>query len=321
MAVYLAAPAYEGNSGGYLYNRHLTVLEYREIQQFDHGNKQPKQYRKNAQDFLDEIKGEAVILDSLYLYSDETFVRAVKNNAASIGWMIHSFSDPEPGAKELAELKSADYILCTSQFMSQMLKDLMPDKSIFSVLPGNIILVERNPQNEKLNILTLGPICSNKNQQFIYEILKDLKGWEWHIAGAYEEAPYYAMDPRVHLYGAQELSSLEKLYQRSDLYISASRTETFGMAVFDARNSGIPVLAYRTGGIEEAIFPAIHSKTFPHFELEIWKEAVDEFIQNPGRKEKPRKRSWETVNSELNSCLRKIPVKSNKKIGAADAHI
>ena len=48
-------------------------------------------------------------------------------------------------------------------------------------------------------------------------------------------------------------SDLDSRYAQTDLLVSASRTETYGMVVTEALARGIPVLAAAVGGLPEAL--------------------------------------------------------------------
>lgn len=57
----------------------------------------------------------------------------------------------------------------------------------------------------------------------------------------------------VTLYGAQGQEKLVEFYRASDLFISPSRKEGFGLAIAEALACGTPVLATQSGGPEEII--------------------------------------------------------------------
>jgi glycosyltransferase involved in cell wall biosynthesis len=87
------------------------------------------------------------------------------------------------------------------------------------------------------------------------------------IAGSLEADPAYAracqsfvatqpeLAERVTFTGALSPSSVVTLLSTSNLLVSASRMESFGMAIAEARTLGVPVLA-RTGGNTAALVDA-----------------------------------------------------------------
>lgn len=71
-------------------------------------------------------------------------------------------------------------------------------------------------------------------------------------------------EPRIERLGSAELwhigyeSSTDRVtqfYQAADLYVHASRADTFPLAVLEALSSGVPVVATAVGGIPEQIWP------------------------------------------------------------------
>ena len=60
----------------------------------------------------------------------------------------------------------------------------------------------------------------------------------------------------IHVGRISEPSILADLYACSDLFVSPSFMETFGMAISEAQACGTPVIAFRTGGTPEAVYPA-----------------------------------------------------------------
>jgi glycosyltransferase involved in cell wall biosynthesis len=58
---------------------------------------------------------------------------------------------------------------------------------------------------------------------------------------------------RATILGALDRSSVAKLLSDSDLFVSSSRHETFGVVLVEAMMSGLPVVATRCGGPEEIV--------------------------------------------------------------------
>jgi glycosyltransferase involved in cell wall biosynthesis len=63
---------------------------------------------------------------------------------------------------------------------------------------------------------------------------------------------------RVHLTGRLERSQVLKVLSGADLYLAPSRLEAFGLAALEARCSGLPVVAMRSGGVGEFVTHGVH---------------------------------------------------------------
>ena len=61
------------------------------------------------------------------------------------------------------------------------------------------------------------------------------------------------LDERVSLAGDLEGPALEACYDRSDVFVLATRQETYGMAVAEALAHGLPVVATMTGATPELV--------------------------------------------------------------------
>ncbi len=64
---------------------------------------------------------------------------------------------------------------------------------------------------------------------------------------------------RCELLGWLEPAAVTRLYAESDILLSPSRLETFGLVVREAMAQGVAVIATRSGGVEEAITSGVDS--------------------------------------------------------------
>lgn len=57
----------------------------------------------------------------------------------------------------------------------------------------------------------------------------------------------------VELLGHRDAADIRTLHHESDLFVSTSRQESFGIAAFEARAAGLPVIGYRGNGLRDFI--------------------------------------------------------------------
>src|SRR5262249_35153231 len=63
----------------------------------------------------------------------------------------------------------------------------------------------------------------------------------------------HGLGDRVSLVGAQHGAALEACWDRADLFVLATYSETYGMAVAEALSHGLPVVSTATGAIPELV--------------------------------------------------------------------
>ncbi len=61
------------------------------------------------------------------------------------------------------------------------------------------------------------------------------------------------LDGDIHFHGRIPKKEIKKLLQRSKVFISASKQETFGVAIVEAMAAGLPVITTRSGGPESIV--------------------------------------------------------------------
>lgn len=113
-------------------------------------------------------------------------------------------------------------------------------------------------------LLCVGVIAAHKGQDLLLEALDRVREHPWMctVAGSSETEPAYAagvasaaagFGGRVLLAGVLDGPAVDAAYRRAGVLVAPSRAESFGMAIADARRSGLPVVAARVGGIPEAV--------------------------------------------------------------------
>jgi glycosyltransferase involved in cell wall biosynthesis len=67
----------------------------------------------------------------------------------------------------------------------------------------------------------------------------------------------------VELPGRWEAARIRELYRRADLFVSAARLESFGIAALEARTAGVPVVAMARSGVGEFVTDGVHGLLVP----------------------------------------------------------
>jgi glycosyltransferase involved in cell wall biosynthesis len=116
---------------------------------------------------------------------------------------------------------------------------------------------------ELLSVATLNP---GKGHEALLVALSEVPHREWRLtcAGSLTRHPQTAdrvratiarlgLEDRVSLAGDLDGPARETCYDRSDVFVLATRQETYGMAVAEALAHGLPVVATMTGAIPQLV--------------------------------------------------------------------
>jgi glycosyltransferase involved in cell wall biosynthesis len=187
--------------------------------------------------------------------------------------IVHHLPSLEPGldpgdeslAVEKAALPLFDALLTTSPFTTDVLisRGFAPER-IVTVIPG-LSPIERHPRSYQppLRALVVGNLIPRKAVleflRVLEPVLEDEDRLVLEIVGRTDLDPEYgrsclefiAASPRlrkvVRVSGPVAHEDMGEIYQRAALLVSAARMETFGMALQEAREYGLPILAFEAG--------------------------------------------------------------------------
>ena len=163
--------------------------------------------------------------------------------------------------RERATLAAAYAVLCPSRNTAVALAERYGRPDVIVAPPGvgpaPVAHGSRPP-----HLLCLGSITPTKNQLGLLAALEQLRTLDWSasIVGSTTASPDYAavitagaagFDGRVRLTGILTGPALEEVWAASDLLVSTSRVETYGLVVTEALAHGIPaVVPAGTGAVE-----------------------------------------------------------------------
>jgi glycosyltransferase involved in cell wall biosynthesis len=211
------------------------------------------------------------IVDSLYLAQ----LPALQAGDASIPlWLLLHYLPAqvhrgrtvalhELSASERDALAVASAVIATSPFMAHQLAVLGLDAGrVLCVEPG-VTAVERVPAEHALHALVLGNVTRAKGQlELLAELAVELRAddsLQLELVGALDAEPEHAaqctelvarepaLRGRVVLRGALAHEAALDRLARASVLVSASRIESYGMALSEARAAGVPIIARDAG--------------------------------------------------------------------------
>lgn len=138
-----------------------------------------------------------------------------------------------------------------------------PIKVLPNPIDENIIDKKIKRKNKRLKILHVGRLCKEKRIEIVLRAFKNiLKNIDAELtitsSGPYENrlkdlARSLGINEKVRFTGYLPIEKLKKLYSSSDIFVSASDTETQGLVVLEAMVNGCPVIARNALGFKDII--------------------------------------------------------------------
>jgi len=172
-------------------------------------------------------------------------------------------------AVEQRAVAQADLVIATGKTVADAVTARWPGKPVFLCEPGVGEAFLRNRPHrahQPVRLLTVAHLLPAKGHGELLEILRRLRHlhWHWQLAGDCGRSPETArrlrelaaragLAERITFHGALPQEAVAALMANSDLLVSPSTFEAYGMAVAEAAAAGLPVLSNRVGAAEQLI--------------------------------------------------------------------
>ena len=266
MRLLFVTPALDGPAtGGTLYNRQLAEALQRDGVALRHVAEE------HARHALSRAAPDMLWIDSLYLAALPELCRAAGPHTR-VGLLLHYLPsllqrpDPQslhelPASERLA-LQAADCVLVPSSSLAELVGRLTAHPELICVPPGIDTTAPRRPRERETCVMVCN-VTENKGVlPFLSELAQCMQPsdrFRLVIAGRLDAEPAYArrcvalvadnpaLEPHIGFLDGIAQAQVFEWLARSALLISASRMESYGMALAEARAHGTPILA-RAGG-------------------------------------------------------------------------
>jgi glycosyltransferase involved in cell wall biosynthesis len=208
---------------------------------------------------------------------------------------------------ERAALVEARWVIVSSAMMARLLASDydVPGNRITIAEPGTEAAPRAAGTGAPVEFLAVGAVSPRKGYDVLVAALRGLEDRNWHltIAGALDRAPDAAaalraeiteagLDNRITLSGAVGDAELARLYEKADVFVSASLFEGHGMVMMEAMARGLPLVA-STGGAAIETVPDEAGLKVPPGDAAALREALRRMIADPALRGAFAQKSWE----------------------------
>jgi len=285
-----------------------------------------------------ERSGGLWLVDSLCL---QTFALHLNRRSDAKGVLIAHYLkllDPlhqhsSAAEAELAALQPFTAVITTSAFSRRVLLEAGYQGRVEAILPG-LKSTYRRPVAARSSgsptILTVATLLPGKGLVQMLSALERLREleWRWEIIGDSKLDPAFAQELSVHLNrsslrdrvflrGAIAPEVVEAAYDRAHVFALPSRFETCSMATMEAMARGLPVVAFRVGGLPDLI-PEISRRALASpGDMDAFAGRLGMLIEDAGERNdfgqanleaSRRFPSWEDTGGAVESLLRELSI-------------
>lgn len=256
-------------SGGTLYNR-LLIAALRKVSSAC----EVLPIARAATALASATGEENYWVDSLYL-DQLPNLAMVARPGTRLGLIVHylpslishgeGIGPEDVTATEMAALRAATMFLVPSPFMHRILLRLVgPVRPVLQVEPGRPLPPASSPPCPPVRAILVANLVAGKGvERFLVSLteqIRDTDGVHINIVGGEGHDPSYAeccralarnprLRGRIRFLGEQSPAQTLQVMAASNVLVSCSAMESYGMAIMEARVLGIPILAQRGGHV------------------------------------------------------------------------
>ncbi|MGO1469549.1 MAG: glycosyltransferase [Tissierella sp.] len=159
--------------------------------------------------------------------------------------------------------RSADRVIGVSKSFVDKINSNFDIDAIYipNIVDLEVFKYKEQIKGDKFKIISTGNLIKLKRMDLLikafYEAFKGMENVELKIFGQGVEKSklrklikYYGLESQVELMGLCFREEIADALQRSDLFVLASQSETFGVVCIEALAMGVPVISTKSGGPE-----------------------------------------------------------------------
>lgn len=202
-----------------------------------------------------------------------------KKNTLKIGWEHnHYHNDFKYARGVVRSVYNLDYFVLVSNSLKDYYeKKLTKSKCKCLYIPNTIDKIPpRKSTLEEKRLICVGRLSEEKGHMDLLKIfallIKDFPEWQLDIIGDGNEREKleefikkHSISEKVILHGFRDKDYINKMLQKSSIYIMTSYTESFGIVLIEAMSHGVPCVAFDSAeGAKELIDSGMNGYLIKH---------------------------------------------------------
>lgn len=234
-----------------------------------------------------------------------------KEKVLKIGWEHNHFHDDYTYASNIVNsAKMLDYlVLVSSDLQKYYNNELQKAKCSCVYIPNSIDKIPDNvAELDNKRLVSVGRLSPEKGYldllKIYSQLVKDYPDWKLDIIGDGEERSklekfieIHDLKDKVTLHGFQGKEYIDKILNKSSIYLMTSYTESFGIVLIEAMSHGVPCVAFDSAeGAREIIQSGNNGYLVKNRNFDAYKLKVKSLIEKKEERIRIGKLARESVN-------------------------
>lgn len=215
--------------------------------------------------------------------------------------VVHSLSFVHNGYLNkivlLAQKKFVYKYLAVSKIVKTSLEKKGVKKNVHLAYNGvdfQLVKEKKKIKEDLFQIISIVHPVPHKGAHHLLDVINILKNkikFKWIILGWYSESSdkeyekillseidRLKLNEHIQVYG--NVNNITNWYNKSDLMVHPSESESFGFAVAEAMSFGLPVVAFEVGALPEIIDTGVNGTLIPPFNKELMAISIEKILND-----------------------------------------
>ena len=268
-----------------------ALADFRFIKAFKEGLKSLKILKLKKSTMINYIKKcDADVIISTRDIFNTLLGRYGSKYTVKIGWEHnHHNNNKNYVRKIVSSVSKLDYFVLVSKELCDFYKDIVEPKCVY--IPNCIdFYPDELSDMSKKRILSVGRLSPEKDPLELLEVFKLInnKFPDWHLDIVGDGVLYDKLEDKIEelelkeavtLHGNRNRDYINELLSKTSIFVTTSKTESFGIVVLEAFAYGVPTVAYsRAQGVREIVTDSYDGFLIENANREIMAKRIMELM-------------------------------------------
>lgn len=285
-----------------------ALSDFRFIKAFKEGKKALKILKLKKSTMINYIKkSDADVIISTRDIFNTLLGKYGSKYVTKIGWEHNHHNNNKKYIKNIiSSVSNLDYFVLVSKELCDFYKDIVNPKCVYIPNCLDFYPDKLSDQSEK-RILSVGRLSPEKDPLELLDVfnLVHQKFPEYHLDIIGDGILYDKLEDRIEelklndyvtLHGNRNRDYINELLSKTPIFVTTSKTESFGIVVLEAFAYGVPVVSYtRAQGVKEIVTDSYDAFLVENANREIMAKKIMELIVDKNLCQEMGKNAYKTA--------------------------